>query len=469
MPSSDLQFDLEMARRSSTNHPESESARDENGEQAKKLVVEFGVHTDDTPELDEDILEQLAIPPPLPYQSGLERELRSNAIFMYNRSIALLTTEQIISHALKLLGHQGSTFTHLEWIDDFSCILAFRSNKAAIEALTSLLMKPDELEGENGLPEAFAYLISEESADEVLTAAYEFISTPRPAKPFPSNLFDENPKNKLHRPTKPEQLIPFIRFATTFDVKDSSSRHRSLFYALHGAQAGQEGVLAKRAASLSSSSRRAPISSKGSPNRRSHLDRLDQASSGSLRPIKRLPSRITSMQSSISAALDDELDQFMKNGDLTSSQDLGSGSVNSKRNRGQMSTDQHEDGRQKRRISAPIPTRVNKPTIELLPDRPGTRGGNLRDELFHSDTLITNFEGIEPRIYPYQPSFKVEEESRNGADSKEPSPTEDDEVDGLQDEQESSKPSNADSRSSNSKQSIPQDKTRWGPLFSRLS
>ncbi|KAI9628637.1 hypothetical protein KEM48_011593 [Puccinia striiformis f. sp. tritici PST-130] len=54
----------------------------------------------------------------------------------------------------------------------------------AIEAYTGLLVKPDEVEGDNGIPEAFDYLSTLDSSPEVYAAAYEFLCTNRPAKPF---------------------------------------------------------------------------------------------------------------------------------------------------------------------------------------------------------------------------------------------------------------------------------------------
>ncbi|PLW06385.1 hypothetical protein PCANC_26864 [Puccinia coronata f. sp. avenae] len=388
MPNHDVQFDLEMARRTSkateNKSPAEDSEQSHSTEAVKSESIEFGLISQH-PAIDEETLEKLPIPPPLNYQLGLERELRPNAIFIHNRSIALLKTGQIISHVLQLLDGRNTTFKHLEWVDDFSCVLVFASGTDAIEAFTGLLVRPDEVEGENGLPEAFAYLSSEESSVDVYTAAYEFVCTHRPAKPFSESLFEANPKNNFHRPTQPEQFIPFVRFATSSDVKNSQARKRSMFYALHGDGAGQEGVLSARADPIFPTPKRqnkAPLAQDHS------LDSSDPplaARVENLRPVRSLPRskpKVNRARPVTLGKMDDELARFTtKTIDVKPSTDRTS----RKRERDEQIIDAEEQEAttevettpsRKRRMPSPS---VIKPLVELLPDRPKTGGGNLRD------------------------------------------------------------------------------------------
>ncbi|KAI9628712.1 hypothetical protein KEM48_011393 [Puccinia striiformis f. sp. tritici PST-130] len=376
-PSYDLQFDLEMARRTSeTENDNHQSHENTETEPIKSEPIEFGL-TNPHPGIDEETLEQLSIPPPLKYQIGFERELRPSAIFIYNRSIALLKTNQIISHILHLLAGRKTVFKHLEWIDDFSCVLAFGSGPDAIEAYTGLLVKPDEVEGDNGIPEAFDYLSTLDSSPEVYAAAYEFLCTNRPAKPFSESLFEANPKNKFNVPKRPEQLIPFIRFATTSDVKNSRARTESMFYALNG------------------------------------LGAVDQ-----LRPVKPLPKSAAKAKRSARPSigiLDDELARFMtKSIAVKPSIDR----TPRKRERDEEENDEEDDGQQEqeneqqevedqlkpnRKRRMPSPSAI-KPSVELLPDRPETCGGNLRDEIFSAKSITSNskmisdFPDLKPKL-----------------------------------------------------------------------
>ncbi|KAA1135453.1 hypothetical protein PGTUg99_026171 [Puccinia graminis f. sp. tritici] len=402
-PSADLQFDLEMARRSSKingdNQVNGTSEQSNPTETVKSEPIEFGLISQH-PGIDEEILEKLAIPPPLKYQLGLQRELRPRAIFIYNRSIALLKTDQIISHVLQLLAGRKAIFKHLEWVDDFSCVLEFASDTDAIEGFTGLLVRPDEVEGENGLPEAFAYLSSQESSDEVYAAAYEFVCTHRPAKPFPECLFEANPKNKFHRPTQPEQMIPFVRFATNADVKDSRARKQSMFYALNGVGAGQEGVLSEQAGSIGS--RRKPSLVRPLPP-----DILNASLPLAARLVKPLPKTAPKAKQPRPkvGVLDDELARFMSKAiEVKPSIDR----PNRKREREEESIEEEKQGEagaeleleakptpsRKRRMPSPS---AMKPSVELLPDRPGTCGGNLRDEVFSSEKLVTDFQDVKPK------------------------------------------------------------------------
>ncbi|OAV92634.1 hypothetical protein PTTG_05000 [Puccinia triticina 1-1 BBBD Race 1] len=415
-PASDLQFDLEMARRASkiTGDKPVDEASDQlrPAEAVKSELIEFGLSSQQ-PAIDEQTLEQLSIPPPLKYRLSLERELRSDAIFIYNRSIALLKTEQIISHVLQLLTGRKTTFNHLEWVDDFSCVLAFASEADAIEAFTGLLVRPDEVEGENGLPEAFAYLSSRDSTPEVYAAAYEFVCAHRPAKPFSERLFEANRKNNFFHPTQPAQLIPFVRFATSTDVKDSRARKQSMFYALNGAGAGQEGVLAESAGPIFSATnqRRNPsLSQRASPNLPNIFDHLPAHPVTHQLPKNPLPKRaskpkVTKARPAKLGELDDELARFMtKTIEVKPSVDR----TNRKREReeepmeeeGQQESEAEGEGdakpdpSPKRRMLSPS---AIKPSVELLPDRPETCGGNLRDEIFEAEQLITDFQDVKPK------------------------------------------------------------------------
>ncbi|KNE92235.1 hypothetical protein PSTG_14329 [Puccinia striiformis f. sp. tritici PST-78] len=363
-----------MARRTSeTENDNHQSHENTETEPIKSEPIEFGL-TNPHPGIDEETLEQLcefndfwdqflgtrlpmyidppvslnfraAIPPPLKYQIGFERELRPSAIFIYNRSIALLKTNQIISHILHLLAGRKTVFKHLEWIDDFSCVLAFGSGPDAIEAYTGLLVKPDEVEGDNGIPEAFDYLSTLDSSPEVYAAAYEFLCTNRPAKPFSESLFEANPKNKFNVPKRPEQLIPFIRFATTSDVKNSRARTESMFYALNGLGAGQEDVSSVTTGKISKKQQR----TKTSLGRRMYPDPPDPISTqpvDQLRPVKPLPKSAAKAKRSARPSigiLDDELARFMtKSIAVKPSSDR----TPRKRERDEEENDEEDDGQQ---------------------------------------------------------------------------------------------------------------------------
>lgn len=267
------------------------------------------------------------LPPSPEYYPGFERELRSNAIYFYNRSVGLLKTDQIISHVIQTVNTRDLNFEHLEWIDDFSCVLAFADQSAAIGALTTLLLNPDEIEGENGLAEAIDYLSSTAPvppSGDVLAAAAEFVFTLRPSKPLASTLFDNGQPNALLHPTRPEMLVPFVRFASTFDVKRRNAKDHSLFYTLNGQRAGRDRVQAGHAPSLPrSSKRRRNMDSAGGSvdqsHRWSHAEHDEEPSLHS-RLMARLPAsrrgdgpdrrRAVAM----AADLDDELDRFMSRG-----------------------------------------------------------------------------------------------------------------------------------------------------------
>ncbi|POW18784.1 hypothetical protein PSHT_05385 [Puccinia striiformis] len=421
-----------MARRTSgTDNDNHQSHENTETEPIKSEPIEFGL-TNPHPGIDEETLEQLcelndfwdkffgtrllmyigppvslnfraAIPPPLKYQIGFERELRPSAIFIYNRSIALLKTNQIISHILHLLAGRKTVFKHLEWIDDFSCVLAFGSGPDAIEAYTGLLVKPDEVEGDNGIPEAFDYLSTLDSSPEVYAAAYEFLCTNRPAKPFSESLFEANPKNKFNVPKRPEQLIPFIRFATTSDVKNSRARTESMFYALNGLGAGQEDV---------SSVTTGKISKKQQRTKTSHGRRISTPSSQT--SPKSAAKAKRSARPSI-GILDDELARFMtKSIEIKPSSDR----TPRKRERDGEENDEEDDGQQEqeneqrevedqlkpnRKRRMPSPSAI-KPSVELLPDRPETCGGNLRDEMFSAKSITSNskmisdFPDLKPKL-----------------------------------------------------------------------
>ncbi|KAH9471590.1 hypothetical protein Pst134EA_005483 [Puccinia striiformis f. sp. tritici] len=416
-PSYDLQFDLEMARRTSgTENDNHQSHENTETEPIKSEPIEFGL-TNPHPGIDEETLEQLSIPPPLKYQIGFERELRPSAIFIYNRSIALLKTNQIISHILHLLAGRKTVFKHLEWIDDFSCVLAFGSGPDAIEAYTGLLVKPDEVEGDNGIPEAFDYLSTLDSSPEVYAAAYEFLCTNRPAKPFSESLFEANPKNKFNVPKRPEQLIPFIRFATTSDVKNSRARTESMFYALNGLGAGQEDVSSVTTGKIAKKQQR----TKTSHGRRMYPDPPDPISTqpvDQLRPVKPLPKSAAKAKRSARPSigiLDDELARFMtKSIAVKPSSDR----TPRKRERDEEENDEEDDGQQEqeneqrevedqlkpnRKRRMPSPSAI-KPSVELLPDRPETCGGNLRDEIFSAKSITSNskmisdFPDLKPKL-----------------------------------------------------------------------
>ncbi|KNZ56793.1 uncharacterized protein VP01_2316g2 [Puccinia sorghi] len=498
-----------MAKRTSTTNDDKpageDSAPSHSTEAVKTEAIEFGLITQ-PPAIDQETLDQLcqsetlydelgcitltelppraAVPPALQYQPGLERDLRPNAIFIYNRSIALLKTDQIISHVLQLLvGRKATTFRHLEWVNDFSCVLAFASGTDAIEAYTALLVRPDEMEGENGLPEAFAYLAAEDSSVEVHTAAYEFVCTHRPSKPFSESLFEANPKNKFHSPTRPEQLIPFIRFATNADVKDSHARKQSMFYALNGDGAGQEGVMSEHAGSIYPTRGHKPVS----PHP------LSGPAVNHARSVKPLPKSKQKTQRSRPTTLgmmDDELARFMaKTIEVKPSTDR----PNRKREREEQAIDaeteqQGEEGEEEtaqiengsspsRKRRMPSSPSAAKPSVELLPDRPETRGGNLRDEIFESDHLVTDFQDVKPRLKTEAQEgegLRSHDTHNDGALSTAISVQEGDQDSNIIDvgkpgaSSNEKKPSIAEDGPVRAAKAEPKSKGRWGPLFSRL-
>jgi len=495
MPSHDVQFDFQMANRTSSTTEDKPAGEDSelphSTEAVKTEAIEFGLISQ-PPAIDQETLDQLSVPPPLQYQPGLERDLRPDAIFIYNRSIALLKTDQIISHVLQLLvGRKPTSFRHLEWVNDFSCVLAFASGTDAIEAYTTLLVRPDEVEGENGLPEAFAYLAAEDSSVEVHTAAYEFVCTHRPSKPFSEGLFEANPKNKFHRPTRPEQLIPFIRFATNADVKDSHARKQSMFYALNGDGAGQEGVLSQRAGAIYPT--RKPRHQPAPPYT------LSGPPMNHTRPVKPLPKSKQKAQRPRPTTLgmmDDELARFMaKTIEVKPSTDR----PNRKREREEQAIEAEtepqgeEGGEEEERAqqveNLPSPSRkrrmpsspsVAKPSVELLPDRPETRGGNLRDEIFESDHLVTDFQDVKPRLkteaqeeeglQPHEAhhdaTLSTDISVARGQEGDHDSKTMDVGEPGASSEEK--KPSSTEDGPVRAAKAEPKSKGRWGPLFSRL-
>ncbi|KAG0144805.1 hypothetical protein CROQUDRAFT_659480 [Cronartium quercuum f. sp. fusiforme G11] len=346
-PNHDLQFDLEMAQRRGDKESKPQSAQDplpygDEGSETKAddqetipTGLEFGSKLESEHPFDEETLNSLLLPPSPEYYPGFERELRPNAIYLYNRSVGLLKTEQIISHVLQTVSVRDLEFEHLEWIDDFSCVLAFASKSAAIDAFSALLLKPDEVEGENGLSEAIDFLslsTPTPPSQDVLVAAADFIFTLRPSKPLASNLFATSQPNAILHPDRPEKLVPFIRFATAFDIKRRNAKDHSLFYVLHGARAGRDGVHADRAKPPPQPAKRRRVSNNSSgladlPGRWSHADPSDIPASHS-RQISRLPSgrgsggnhRRSGMLPT-SADLDDELDRFMARGATSANPD----------------------------------------------------------------------------------------------------------------------------------------------------
>lgn len=271
------------------------------------------------------------LPPSPEYYPGLERELRPSAIYLYNRSVGLLKTEQIITHVLQTIKIREPKFEHLEWIDDFSCVLAFADKPAAIEAFGSLLLKPDEVEGENGVAEAIDFLslsTPTPPSRDVLAAAADFVFALRPSKALASGLFATSQPNPLLHPDRPEKLVPFIRFATSFDVKRRNAKDHSLFYVLHGARAGRDGVQADRAAALTQPSKRrrgTGQTSSGLADLPGRWPQADQSSSPP-RQLSRLPSgrrtaRNGRSQAATAADLDDELDRFMSRGSKSANPD----------------------------------------------------------------------------------------------------------------------------------------------------
>lgn len=101
--------------------------------------------------------------PPLPQlYRGFARDLRPSAIFLTSRLFGLLPTNSILRWASSHLQSSGIRSEGLEWISDWSLVLVFSSQDVAMRAFEKLLLHPDEIEGENGVPEAFQYL-SEQS------------------------------------------------------------------------------------------------------------------------------------------------------------------------------------------------------------------------------------------------------------------------------------------------------------------
>ncbi|EGG07006.1 uncharacterized protein MELLADRAFT_86141 [Melampsora larici-populina 98AG31] len=390
-PSYDLQFDLEMAQRRSEKEPRQDElphpplSYDDEGQEGDDTSnglepngVEFGSKLETENVFDEETLNSLLLPPSPEYTPGLERELRPNAIFLYNRSVGLLKTEQIISHIIQMVKTRELNFEHLEWIDDFSCVLAFKDKSAAIEAFTTLLLKPDEVEGENGLAEAIDFLscVPSRPTQDVLAAAADFVFALRPSKPLASSLFETNKPNPLLQPTRPEQLVPFIRFATSLDVKRVRARDHSLFYVLHGDRAGRDGVSTQKASSsFHQSSKRRRVD-----NPSSRRPGPDDETWSRNRPIARLPSdrrdgRSRHRGAATAADLDDELDRFMCQASTSNDQD---------------GINDHDDGRpgsddedsHQRRSKRHEPEREQFSKEDLFPrSRLGAGGGNLNDEV----------------------------------------------------------------------------------------
>ncbi|MBW0493284.1 hypothetical protein O181_032999 [Austropuccinia psidii MF-1] len=478
-PNPDMAFDIEMGRRASRNS--GDTATDPiNLDHDDPLRInkqpESATHFGGSAEhqFDHETLRRLDIPPPIQYYPGLQRELRPSAIFIYNRSIALLKTDQIIGHVIGLLRGTELTFQHLEWVDDFSCVLAFNSTPTCIQAFTNFLLHPDEVEGENGIPEAINFLSSDDYPSEIHAAAAEFLLTLRPAKPFANSLFDGQTKNKLLLPTHPEQMIPFVRFATVYDMKELGSRDRSLFYTINGFQAGKDGVQTVNSrfhhpSSLETSSKRKRSSlpyGKAPAGRWGHEELPDflAPSPGSRRSIKSLKARqprtkISQMKLITPASLDAELDRFM-NKPLRSALEVLATSAGDKPNE----KSEDEAGRApKRQLSSRI-------GVELFTDKAEIGGGNLRDETFEETSRPES--GVEAVL-----SWPTQETTENKESTEIPEPEtrevlgEDEEL--VEDmveviDEETGKKTKRISYTQRPKLKSSSTLNRWGPLFRRL-
>lgn len=99
-----------------------------------------------------------AVPPMPKLYRGFVRDLRPQAIFLTSKLFGLLPTGSILRWASTHLQSAGIRSEGLEWISDWSLVLVFPSQQTAVRAFERLLLHPDEIEGENGVPEAFDYL-----------------------------------------------------------------------------------------------------------------------------------------------------------------------------------------------------------------------------------------------------------------------------------------------------------------------
>lgn len=141
----------------------------------------------------------------------------------------------------------------------------------------------------------------------MLEAAGEFILTHRPAKPLNPSLFTKTP---FPAGTQPQDQVPFARFALVTDVKNRSARNQSLWYAVHGESAGKE----RDNVSIVPSNVKQDYAGKRK-RRGSDEDGLGgrMGPRDEARPIRELPRR-GKTDAERQAALDDELDRFMRGG-----------------------------------------------------------------------------------------------------------------------------------------------------------
>ncbi|KAH7103052.1 hypothetical protein BKA62DRAFT_742778 [Auriculariales sp. MPI-PUGE-AT-0066] len=135
---------------------------------------------------------------------------RPNALFVSGKPIANLPTQRIFAYA----AHFDVVPLGLEWVDDTSCVLLFKSRAGARQALESLAKNADE---------------------DRLDGSREARSVPLSLWPMESRIHSVLGKSAggADEPLR-------IRWAEISDVKKRGAHRASQFYKKHGETAGRE-------------------------------------------------------------------------------------------------------------------------------------------------------------------------------------------------------------------------------------
>ncbi|KAI9628636.1 hypothetical protein KEM48_011592 [Puccinia striiformis f. sp. tritici PST-130] len=225
-----------------------------------------------------------------------------------------------------------------------------------------------------------------------------------------------------------------------------------MFYALNGLGAGQEDVSSVTTGKIA---------------KNNNGQKLRMADAYQLRPVKPLPKSAAKAKRSARPSigiLDDELARFMtKSIAVKPSSDR----TPRKRERDEEENDEEDDGQQEqeneqrevedqlkpnRKRRMPSPSAI-KPSVELLPDRPETCGGNLRDEIFSKSRKVKDNPSTQLALLPEDGSNSEEKDRFNSEYHREEM------IDIINEDPTPPSPPRVPKPE-------PKSKGRWGPLFS---